>query len=706
MSRRLFPCVLAAFLLGSTGTGEQPPAARAGQPPVTFKVQVEYVEVDAIVTDRTGAFVRDLTSEDFEVREGGRLQELTVFGLVDIPIERRARSRSDRPRVERERDVATNARPFDGRIYLLVLDDLHTHPLRSQHVRSAARRFIDEYLGPSDLAAVVHTSGRSAASMNFSDNRQLLRRAIDQFVGRKPQSSTLERLEEFFGLRRPPDEDINSVTINDPLDLERGELARGLLETVRRLGDWMADLRGRRKALVLFSEGIDYDIHSATGGDTQSLITSLTRDATAAATRANIGIYAVDPRGITALVDDGMGITELPSPEYYRQELGASGLQNEVRRSQDSLRVLAEQTGGYAGVDSNSFLETFDRVVRDSSTYYVLGYYPSDTRRDGRFREIDVRVRRPGLHVRSRSGYVAARGADRDMRTVMTDGSTSRALLEALQSPLPVAGLTLRTFAAPFSAGPSTASVFVATEIAPSALLFAEQDGWFVNELEFSLVALDHQGKTRDGHHASVPFRVRPETRETITRSGFRVFSRLTLPAGRYQLRLAARDRAAGRVGSVNHDLEIPDFSREPLTMSGIVLTSASARATPTVEPDALLQDVLPGPPTARREFTADDSLALFAEIYDNAAGPSRTLEIVTTMRGRNGEAVYESKQTAAPEESDRSRRGYAYTVRVPLRNIAPGTYVLRIEARTPSSDGPVVSRETVIVVTPAEPGE
>jgi VWFA-related protein len=704
MSSRLFLGLLGMALLCSTGTaqqGSEPTKVPSTQPPVTFKVQVEYVEVDAVVTDATGTFVRNLSRNDFEVREGGRLQELTVFGLVDVPIERSARSRAASLPIEP--DVATNAQPFEGRLFLLVLDDLHTHPLRSQHVRSAARRFIDDYVGPNDLAAVVHTSGRSAASMNFSGNRRLLRTAIDQFVGRKPRSATLERLDEFFQVQRPPEEEFNSVTINDPLELERGELARGLLETLRRLGDWMADLRGRRKALVLFSEGIDYDIHNPTGGDTASLITTLTREAIAAVTRANIGIYAVDPRGVTALVDDVMEITELPSPEYYRQELGAGGLQNEVRRSQDSLRVLADETGGFAAVDSNSFLNAFDRVVRDSSTYYVLGYYPSDDRRDGRFRKIDVRVRRAGLQVRARTGYVAARGANRGTRSVEADSSTSRRLLEALQSPLPVTGLTLSTFAAPFSAGPSNASVFVTVEIDPSSARFPEQDGLFMNELELSLVALDHLGKTRDGHHVSVPFRLRPESHEAIMRSGFRVFSRLTLPPGRYQLRLAALDRAGGRVGSVNHDLEVPDFSRDPLTMSGLVLTSASARATPTAEPDVRFADVLPGPPTTRREFAVGDALALFAEVYDNAAGPSRTIDIVTTMRRVKGEAVFESKQTAAPEHGG-ARRGYAYTVRVPLRDIAPGPYVLRIEARAPSAGGPPVFRETPIVVVPTEP--
>src|SRR5712671_4861580 len=119
-------------------------AAQSQQPPApptpTFKAQVEYVEVDALVTDQQGQFVRTLTKDDFQVSEDGKRQTISTFSLVDIPVER-----ADRPLFAAraiERDVQTNERPFDGRVYVMILDDLHVAPLRTGRVRNAARQFI------------------------------------------------------------------------------------------------------------------------------------------------------------------------------------------------------------------------------------------------------------------------------------------------------------------------------------------------------------------------------------------------------------------------------------------------------------------------------------------------------------------------------------------------------------------------------------
>ncbi len=705
MTKRLV-AVAWVWLLCATGAAQPPPAGSVpapSQPQVPFRVDVSYVEVDASVVDSKGHFVRDLTQQDFEILEDGRRQTLAFCSLIDIPIDRAAAAG---PARTVEPDVATNTHAFDGRVYVLVLDDLHTVPQRSQLVRRAARRFIAEHFGSNDLGAVVHVSGRADASQNFTANPRLLLAAIDQFVGRKPRSATLERLDDFFSLQRPPEEEANRVRIDDPLEMERSDLARVMLETLGRLGDWMAGVRGRRKALVLFSEGIDYNIQEQSDSHVASLVPSLTRDAIASATRSNMGIYAVDPRGATALGDDVVEIGELPSPEYYKLELGVTGLQGEVRRSQDSLRVLAEETGGFAAIDKNDFRDVFDRVVRDSSTYYVLGYHPTNDRRDGRFRKIEVRVRRPDVQVRSRKGYVAPRGPVRETLSVEPGKGTSAQLVQALQNPLPVSGLPVSVFAAAFKGDRPNASVVVAVEMGAGTIPFTQQDDVFTNDLEMSLVALDHQGKTRDGSRVDVPLKLRPETRDAVARNGVRLLTRVNLPPGRYQLRLAALEHVGGRVGSVHYDLEVPDFFQVPLAMSGLVLTSATSRTVPTPQPDVRLAAVLPAPPTTRREFSVgDDALALFVEIYQNAAAPSQGIDIHTTLRADDGRIVFESKQTATPDVPVGLMPEYGYSARVPIRNLAPGRYVLRVEvtSRVPG-ERQASFRETVVDLTPPRP--
>src|SRR5580765_1506554 len=124
---------------------QAPPMQTPSQQTPTFKTNVEFVEVDALVTDQQGQFVRTLSQEDFQVFEDGKRQTISTFSLVDIPVERYDRPLfSPRPI---ERDVQTNERPFDGRVYVMILDDLHVAAQRTPRVRSAAHQFIEQRLG-------------------------------------------------------------------------------------------------------------------------------------------------------------------------------------------------------------------------------------------------------------------------------------------------------------------------------------------------------------------------------------------------------------------------------------------------------------------------------------------------------------------------------------------------------------------------------
>ncbi len=134
-----------------------------------------------------------------------------------------------------------------------------------------------------------------------------------------------------------------------------------------------------------------------------------TRDAIGAATRANVAIYGIDPRGLTDLGDESIELGSFPDDTSLG--VGQSSLQNELRLSQDSLRTLSEETGGFAVVNKNDFSTAFQRIVEDNSSYYVLAYYPPDAR-PGRTHKIDVRVTRPGLTVRARKAYLTPKKVD------------------------------------------------------------------------------------------------------------------------------------------------------------------------------------------------------------------------------------------------------------------------------------------------------
>jgi VWFA-related protein len=659
---------------------QQPPSKPEPQPPITFKVEVNYVEIDAVVTDNSGNFVRNLTRDDFEVIEQSKPQNISVFSLVDIPVER-----PDAPLFQNatiERDVATNRREFEGRVFVLVLDDLHTHPSRSIRVRTAARQFVERYLGENDVAAVITTGGSKYGSQNFTSSRRLLLKAVDSFMGQKLRSQTLEKIDQ-LGRQMP-----GSTAPTDPLEMERAYKARSSLDTLRSVADFLNGIRGRRKAVVFFSEGIDYDITNAIQNRDATTVIDAMNQATQGATRANVSYYSVDPRGLSGF-EDAIELTSTPEDN----SLGVHTMLEETRLAQDSLRTLSEETGGFAAINRNDYRDTFARIIRDNSSYYVLGYYSSDTKRDGRFRPVDVRVRRPGLQVRARKGYTPPRTRLANSATP-SSATTSPDLREALRSPLAVSGLGLSATAAAFRGAGDKASVAVTLEIDGSRFKFADKGDRASDEVEVSMVAFDAKGVGRDGGRDSVGLTLRPQTRDAVISNGVRITRRFEVIPGSYHLRIGAREAGSASLGTVTLDIEVPDFSKDPLVMSGLVITSAGSNRTPTVRPDEQLKDVLPAPATTVRDFSRDDDIATFVEVYDNQTRTPHRVEVKTSVLADDGKVVFNSAEERRSEEIGPSGGGYGHTVKIPLKTLAAGRYVLRVEARALITGGGTAMRE------------
>ena len=672
---------------------ELPADAQAGQPPLTFRVEANFVEVDAFVSDATGKPITDLRAGDFQLLEDGKPQMVSAFSYVNIPV-----ARAERPLFSPtaiEPDVDTNV-GMDGRIYVFVLDDLHVDLTRGPRVKEALHRFFERNFGANDLAAVVYTGGRSVDGQDFTNSPRLLLAAVDKFMGRKLRSPTLERLDEYnrqqtSGTRNAGD------PVNDPAGFERAQNARSLLQSLQKLSDFMSGLHGRRKALVLVSEGIDYDIYNLFDNNSSaSTIIDATRDAVAAATRGNVSIYAIDPRGLAVpgadLIETSGVVTGEPN-----LGLGVQSAMDELRLSQDSLRELADETGGFASVNRNNVDEAFDRLVSDNSSYYVLGYNPANDRRDGRFRKIEVRVTRPGVTVRARRGYVAPRGRPAATAKASNDPGDA-ALKAAVESPLPTTGIPMRLFAAPYKGAPPNAAITLAIELNVNALKFTEKNGAYTNALSVVTVVADNDGKTRVNEKASVDLNLMPATLARARERGFRITSAVNLPPGRYQLRVSAAD-ATGIAGSVVRTLVVPDFYKPPFVMSGLTLLSASGVLAPTarVKEDPVGQ-LLMRPPTTAREFTRDDQLVAFAEIYENDRNtPAHKIDLTTEVRAEGGRVVFSNSEERASTELQGGRGGYGYTAQIPLKDFAPGLYVVHVEGKRRDGNIPAVARDVQI---------
>jgi VWFA-related protein len=397
-----------ALLLAVGAAAQQPPqapqpAAQASPQQPTFRVSVDLVTTDVIVRDNRDQFVADLKAGEFEVFEDGVKQE--IVSLVLTHGGRVFNVQAPPPPPAQEGIILPPSRPTNdaaGRVFLIFIDDLHLDFRMTPRTRDLMKRMLRNLIHEGDMFGMVST-GTSSISQQLTYDRQVLESAINRVTG--------------GGLR--PDDIIKGMQgAQGPTELRyRAHVA---FSTAYDLMKNLEKLQNRRKAVLYISSGYDFNpfetsrlkYQASTFGmesadyqndpfvrsqqqGTQFAEADLVRELaelTRAANRANATLYTIDPRGLVA----GPDLDEQVETQEW---------QNYVRESQDSLRVLAEQTGGIAVVNQNDFDKALKRIDAETSDYYVLGYYSSNPDPLKRTRRIEVKTKRDGLNVWSRTSY-------------------------------------------------------------------------------------------------------------------------------------------------------------------------------------------------------------------------------------------------------------------------------------------------------------
>ena len=713
------PPARAASMLAGAALLLAPLAAQQPPPQLTtpvLRASVDQVIVDVVVTDEHGGVVPALTADDFEVFERGQRQTVGTFSEVSLPLVRPLRATAP----VAASDVRTNQRRPEGRIYVIVLDDHHVGVGRTGTVQTAARDFLNRQVQAGDLVAVVTTTGVGGAFQDFTEDASLASAAIDRFVGRQPgETAALQKTaedafvaraaqtqaqqaqaqaaaqvgadlsvsqaaanqaESAFGARNADPMAVRrnstaiiadgAITDNDDAAVEAMERARITLRTLRTIADGLGGIPGRRKAILYFSEGLPVTPRAA------DLVAELTR-VTAAAARANVTVYTFDPRGL----DLHMGAELLATGVSPSAQL-----QQKRRLSAEMLRTLAEETGGAAAIETNSLSGALDRVASESSHYYLIGYAPTDGAHDGRYRSIDVRVKRPGLRVSARKGYVAP---DDGAPPPPSFSGLGPELSELVRRPMSTLGLPLAVMAVPLPI--EFDNVTVTVEVGAQALGFDERDGRHENTVDLAIVPVGIGGKVYPLVNGHARLSLPAGDAEAVRARGLRMVERLTLPAGTYQLHVAAREVRHGTSGSVICDLVVPDRSAPGLAMTPLLVSGTRARQVPSVNRDDRVLRALGGsPPTTSRVFHRDETLSAYAEVVDVGAAIRRDVELVTIVRDARDRDIVHSVR---PNASDRAEPGqsFPYAIDIPLRTLPPGRYVLRVEARAAGTPEPVV---------------
>jgi VWFA-related protein len=556
---------------------------------------------------------------------------------------------------------------------VLVYDDVSLSREQGAEARAAVRRFIDGGVTSEDTVSLVTTSGGGLFHARTPDERARLLAMLDGVEGKYIYDTSAERMSDYEALRIHINQDtvvaarvrrryesyrvagLEPVTTPNARDdmpkvgETRGNVGviesyieiraaavysdavgrnRRTMEILSRALEALGTTRGR-KSVILLSKGFIHD------QETRGF-----RDVTEAARRSNVAVYFVDARG---LVSTTSNFTASEGSPIDARDIGATLA--DIALDAEGAVSVAENTGGFAIRNTNDLGTGLLRVSRESRSYYLIGYIPPSRKADGRFRQIEVKVARPGVRVRARKGYFAS-----DAKAA---GGGSAADLDpdvrrGLDAPRDAADLPMRATALVFDRTGAGARVVVAADVDPKYFeLQPDDENRLHGVVELAVSATHLTTGQVFRFEQTTELNLRRETKRQIDVWWYPVSSEFTLPPGPYQARIVVRDRASGRLGSVTHLFEVPalgDFRVSSPILTDQIQADAAGLAVP--------KPVL----VARRAFASGTTLFCQLTIYNAALAASTRQPSVTgawVLRRGDGSIVRQSESRAVTPGAD-----------------------------------------------------
>lgn len=664
-----------------------------------IRINSELVQTDVAVVDKQGRFVDGLDREQFELRVNDRPQAISFFETVMLggvgeerPTANARQAAEPQPAANSKSPVA--ARSERGRTIFFFIDDVHISVENLIRARAALLKFVDEDLGENDQAAIASTSGQVGFLQQLTGNKTVLRAAIarldnkrnpETYAGKVPISefdaaqvaeAHNRELFRYLVLATAAEFQMDTRTAANMVQNRIQQVAaqsraatNNTLYALEGLMRSSAPLAGR-KLIFFISDGFVTDPRS-------SNILERLRQVARTAARVGAVIYTMDARG--TFVNTYTDSTQNLYPDFtgsVSRNVFAEGV-----ATQEPLTILAEETGGRAILNSNSFGEGFRRALDESSSYYLLAWRPeTEAEQTGRAR-ITVSIKgRPDLKVRIRRGVIESSPATSpkayEKAGAVASNNPDAELLSALGSLYPVRELPI-TLSAGFMNTESGAGsqLAVSMQIDDAALLRdAVNNGAQKAELDVIGVALDDRGSVYSfKQKLTIPA-------SAIYEAEGRPFiwnQQLAVAPGLYQVRVAARDRASGRMGSSMQWIEIPSVAPADFYMSSIFVGELMEKslAGGKESPKSV-------PVSVDRRFASGSALRFQTYIYNatraGADSPEVTLQVRVLRNGQTVLSLPEAK-LATSRAKDLSR--LPYSGEVALGGLPAGSYLLQISA-------------------------
>ena len=650
-----------------------------------IRISTDLVQTGVSVFDKKGRFVEGLKKEDFELKVDGRAVEVGFFervvtGTVNEEAQlAAARGGNSRPQVkETAKDTATVRATERGRVIIFFVDDVHIAPDSLKRAKDSILRFIDKEMGQNDLVAIASTSGQIGFLQQYTNNKEVLRRAVSRLSYR------------FFSTR---DMEVPVMTDGHAVLIDRGDpdvtgffvaatakmlgitgsqaasivrqrarmllqqsaaFSKATLSSLENLARRSAALPGR-KLIFFISDGFPLDTRNS---DTLERIRSVV-DASA---RTGVVIYSMDARG---LVTDMMDATveAMPNPRAASAMRGIG---------EDVLNALAADTGGRFIHNTNFFDPDIRRALAETSNYYLLAWRPDEEGGGKKFRRIQVSIKnRPELSVKVQRGYFNNTSEAKEKAT--TAKAPADPLGKAINSLFPRRELPTQLALNYIDSPGGGPTLITSMKIEGGALRFERKGDKTAAIVDIAGTIFNAEGKVVESYRHRLT--ATPPASATDAQVPDIIYNyRASLKPGLYQVRVAAHDLTGGKTGSAVEWMEIPDLSKQGFSMSSLILGERKPAAEEK-KSDTLVEDVTI---SVDRRFERSSNLRFLVYIYRAAsARPDVTLQVQIFRDGQP--VVTIPPRQLSTEAQDLTH--LAYAAEIPLKGLSAGQYVLQVTA-------------------------
>jgi VWFA-related protein len=654
-------------------TAQAPPAtpgqvSNTPQGGFVLKMTGELVLTNVVARDsKTGDFAKGLKQSDFTIYENGKQQQISTFDFqsVEMASPLNEATVSGLAAGASGGKAVVVARPEELRNHRLIVmffDLTSMQPEDLDRSVEAAQEFLRTKMQTADLVALVSLGDTLKVDQDFTADKNALIHEVAVYNGTEGEgfaqgaTANSNQTEDTTGYT--PDES----EYND-LNTDRELFAlRAISKSLERITE--------KKSLLYFSGGISRD-----GIENQASL----RAAINAAVRANLAIYSVDTRGLQAISPLGDASTgSLRGTGAYNGGALANNM-NANFATQEVMATLSSDTGGKAFFDSNDFAPAFERVQRDTSAYYAIGFHSSNQARDGRYRKLTIKVNRPGIKLEYRPGYYAPADFKHSGKE-----DREQELQDQLSSDLPATDMAVYLDAMYFRLDENRFFVPVSLIVPGSQIPFVKGGDKDKATLDIIGTVIDETKRPIGQARETVKLNLDPSLQ--ARQKNIQYTTSFNLPPGKYHLKFVVRENQTGRMGSFEADITLPEMKKAPLKMSSIVLASMRQ---PSKKTSPLIRGGVEYVPNISHVFRQDQHLYLLYEIYAPARekpaenqpkGTKVGINLLSSLELIQGSTkVYETPLVQAKTVNVEGRDAVAIELDVPLSGLKPGQYLCQL---------------------------